>query len=126
MTKPQQAALDRAREHAQHAADHLARARKAHARGDDDGVRRHHDALASSLDKLGTAHDAIGRALVEPDDDDSYVDPTKATGAQGSDGQVQGTSDGRSLDPEIRRRRDQLRSCEIAYRARLDQMGRTR
>src|ERR1700743_2640402 len=50
---------------------------------------------------------------------DAIANPTAAAGAQASGGQSDGkSSPPRSADPEIRRQRDQLRSCEISFEAR--------
>ncbi len=120
MTKEQQKALDTARKHAKALAANLKDARDAHADGDDAGVRRCHRAAAASCEALDGAHDSLERSLVEPDD---YVEPTHDTSA-GAQGGAQ-TSSGRqprSLDPEIRRQQDQLRSCQIAYEVRQRQM----
>ncbi len=118
MTKQQQAALDRARKHAAALAANLKDARDAHADGDDAGVRRCHRAAAASCEALDSAHDSLERSLVEPDD---YIEPTHDTSGQGG-AQVSNGREPRSLDPEIRRQQDQLRSCELAYERRVREL----
>ena len=81
----------------------------------------HHDAdrYSAARRALKNAQAAVNRALAEapPAAHDSITNPAAATGAQVSNGQAP-----RSLDPEIRRQQDQLRSCQIAYDLRQKRM----
>jgi hypothetical protein len=90
-------------------------------------ARSNHSSTADHHRALGHSLDAAARSI-EPDA--GYQEPTHSAPqgpSQTSAGQGQGTSGPpRSFDPEIRRQQDQLRSCQIAYRAKFDQMGKLR
>ncbi len=99
-------------DHLKEAAEHLDMALEHHAAGRYASVKR----------RIELARTCIERAIeAAPAAHDPIANPTAATGAQTSNGQQP-----RSHDPETRRQRDQLRSCEIAYNERLRQLGRLR
>lgn len=95
-----------------------------------------HAHLENALAHHETGHYAAARretraakALLEtaiadakPAQHDDVANPTGNTGAQTSAGQ----SPRSLLTPEQRRQRDQLASCQIAYRERLRQQGMRR
>jgi hypothetical protein len=90
------------------------------ARGNHSSTADHHRALGHSLDAATRSIDPAA----------GYQEPTHSSPqgpSQTSAGQGQGVSGPpRSFDPEVRRQQDQLRSCQIAYRAKFDQMGKLR
>jgi len=87
------------------ASEHLDQALEHHAAGRHASVKRRIELARGCLQR------AIDGAL------DAITNPTATQGAQTSDGQAP-----RSVDPEIRRQQDQLRSCQVAYDARQRQM----
>jgi len=98
----------------------LRRALDADINADSTSVRRY---LRDALKSHGDQDSALYTLEHDP-----AINPNAAMGAQVSDGQSDGSTSGggRSLDPEVRRQQDQLRSIEICHRERLRQMGRTR
>lgn len=87
--------------HMNEADGHLEQALEHHAAGRNASVKRRIELARAALERAIEAHP-------------SYQDPTAEQGAQTSDGQ----SPRSLLDPETRRRRDQLESCRIGYEVR--------
>jgi hypothetical protein len=81
----------------------------------------HHDdgRYGAARRAVQAAGESIDRAIKASDGIDPIANPTGAMGAQASNGPQP-----RSLDHEERRRRDQLKSCDLAYERELDrQLG---